>query len=303
MTAPAVLWPTLLGVAYLLAGLFRYRREYDPAASPNALGLAAFGPVFVASALAAFAGEHFTAATSLAQIVPKWLPHPVFIAYFVGVAHLSAATSFVARRYIRWSAICLFSMFALFVLLMDLPGAVAHPSVRIAWSLAARETTFAVGALALWLTDRARRGGESSPELGVIIRMWTAGVLLFYGVEHFVAPQFAPGVPDATPTAGWVPEPHLVAHAIGLLLIGFGAVMLAERYAGAAAAWGGALMLLLTLVLYVPQFFLAHTVGGGVEALNFVFDTMLFGGTLLVISRAIEPDRSPEAVASVIALT
>ena len=303
MTAPAVLWPTLLGVVYLLAGLVCYSRRGDRSGSTDASGLGTFGPVFVAAALAAFAGEHFTAAASLAQIVPKWLPDPLFIAYFVGVAHLAAATSFVARRYIRWSALCLFIMFALFVLLMDLPGAVAHPTVRIAWSLAARETTFAVGALALWLADAARRGSESSPELTVIIRVWTAGVLLFYGMEHFIAPQFAPGVPDVTPTAGWVPAPHVIAYTTGLLLMALGVTMLVERYASAAAAWAGALMLLLTLALYVPQMFLAHTTGDGVLALNFVFDTMLFGGTLLVISRAIEPTQSMEAVAGAIAVS
>lgn len=294
-----MLVPTLLGVAYLIAGILCYRREFAASASAGVFGLAAVGPVFVASALAAFAGEHFTAAASLAQIVPKWLPDRVFIAYFVGVAHLAAATSFITRRYIRWSAICLFMMFSLFVLLMDLPGAVAHPGVRIAWSLAARETTFAIGALALWLSDSARRAGDASPELGVIIRLWTAGVLVFYGIEHFVAPQFAPGVPDVTPTAGWVPAPHLIAYVVGLLLIAFGASMFVERYASAAAAWGGGLMLLLTLVLYVPQYFLAHTVPAGVEALNFVFDTMLFGGTLLVISGMIVPTRSPAPVATV----
>src|ERR1700730_14832793 len=97
------------------------------AAPREAFGLVALGPTFVAAALAAFAGEHFTAATSLAALVPKWLPARVFIAYFVGVAHLAAALSFVARRYIRWSTIGLAVMFGLFVLLMDLPGAIRRP--------------------------------------------------------------------------------------------------------------------------------------------------------------------------------
>jgi len=294
VTAPAVLWPILLGVAYLLVGLAVYHRAAESTPDVDAHGVARFGPVFVAAALAAFAGEHFTAASSLAQIVPKWLPDRVLVAYFVGVAHLAAATSFICRRYIRWSAFCLCIMFALFVLLMDLPGAVAHPGTRMAWSLAAREATFAIGAFALWLTDGVRRGTVGSPETAVIIRLWTGGVLVFYGIEHFLGPQFAPGVPSTTPTASWVPAPHAVAFAAGALLVGCGVAMLIDRYAAAAASSAGALMLLLTLALYVPQLVLARTVPEGVLAINFIFDTLLFGGTLLVISRVIEPSQPLE---------
>jgi hypothetical protein len=46
-------------------------------------------------------------------------------------------------------------------------------------------------------------------------------------------------------------------------------------------------MLLLTIVLYVPQYFLARGVPDHVTGINFVFDTLLFAGTMLVISSAI----------------
>src|SRR4051812_20771607 len=114
MTAPTVLWPTLLGVLFLTAGIFTYRRDFHAGTSSSAFGLVVFGPAFVAAALAAFAGEHFTIASTIAQLVPKWMPARLFIAYFVGAAHLAAAASFVARRYVRWSSICLAVMFALF---------------------------------------------------------------------------------------------------------------------------------------------------------------------------------------------
>lgn len=292
MTDAAVFVPVVLGLVFLIAGSVTYRHDASASSPDDAFGLVAFGPTLVAASLAAFAGEHFTAAHSLAQIVPKWLPDRLFIAYLVGVAHLAAATSFVARRCIRWSALLLAIMFGLFVLLMDLPGALRHPEVRIAWSLAARETTFAVGALALWLTELNRRGSPLLLRLAPVIRVWTAAVLIFYGIENLVAPQYAPGVPDVTPTAAWVPAPHAIAYITGLLLIAFGLAMLVRKNASAAAAWGGWVLFILTLGLYVPQLFLAHTVGEGVLALNFVFDTMLFAGTLLVISGAMRRDAS-----------
>ena len=287
MTAPAVFWPTLLGLLFLAAGTITYRRDFHAATSREAFGLVVLGPTFVAAALAAFAGEHFTAAASLAQLVPKWMPARLFIAYFVGVAHLAAASSFVARRYIRWSSFCLAVMFGLFVLLMDLPGAVTHPAVRIAWSLAARETTFALGALALFVTETRASRPESAKTMAAIIRIWTACVLIFYGIEHFIRPDFSPGVPASAPTASWVPLPLTIAYATGVLLIAFGIAMFIEKYAAAAAARAGLLMTVLTVGLYVPQFFLARDAAAHVTAINFIFDTLLFGGMMFLISTAI----------------
>jgi uncharacterized membrane protein len=299
LTAPTVLWPALLGVCFLAAGLITYRWDLRSATSPGTLGLAALGPVFVASSLAAFAGEHFTAAPILAQLVPKWLPDRLFIAYFVGVAHLSAALSFVAKRYVRWSASGLALMFALFVLTMDLPGAIAHPGTRMDWSLAARETTFSIGALALLATAIRDDRPTTATRLSAIARLWTACVLVFYGVENFLFPQYAPGVPDTTPTAAWIPFPREIALATGLLLIAFGITMFVRKRASAAATGCGWLMTLLTLALYVPQFFIAREAAARVTAINFIFDTLLFAGMMLVVSNAIAatvPGRGPLSI-------
>jgi uncharacterized membrane protein len=290
---PGVFWPALLGVSFLAAGLVTYRRDFRGAAPRDAFALVPLGPVFVAAALAAFAGEHFTAATLLAALVPKWLPAHLFIAYFVGVAHLAAALSYVARRYIRWSTIGLAVMFGLFVLLMDLPAAIARPAILLNWILAARQATFAIGALALFATETRSGSPRASRTIATIARIWTASVLVFYGIHHLIHPEYTPGVPSPVVTAAWVPFPQLIACATGFLLIAFGIVMFVKRYASAAAALCGLLMVLLTLALYVPQFFLAANAQQQVVAINFVFDTLLFAGTVLVISKAIS-DASDE---------
>ena len=286
MTASAAFWPGLLGITFLVLGAFTYRHDVQ-ATRRAGLGLAALGPVFVAASIAAFSGEHFTAAPIIARLVPKWMPARLFIAYLVGAAHLSAASSFVARRYIRWSALGLALMFGLFVLLMDLPGAIAHPSVRIAWSLAARQTTFAVGALALFASVTRIGGPGRARMIATIARLWTAAVLVFYGIENVRYPQFTPGVPDTTPTQSWVPLSMLLAYATGILLVAFGIAMLVEKYAATAAAGCGLLMIGLTVVLYVPQWVIARGASQQITAINFVFDTLLFAGTMFIISRAI----------------
>src|SRR5215831_7058114 len=121
MISPAVFWPSALGLSFFLAGVWTYRR--DLRRSEEGTGFTAIGPVFIAAALATFGGEHFTAAKGIARFVPKWIPAHLFIAYFVGVALVAAALSLVARRCLRWSTIFLAILFALFVLLMDLPAA------------------------------------------------------------------------------------------------------------------------------------------------------------------------------------
>lgn len=289
---PTVFWPTLLGLSFLAAGVITYRRDFRTVATRDAFPLVVLGPTFVAAALAAFAGEHFTAATALAGLVPKWLPARVFIAYFVGVAHLAAALSYVARRYIRWSTIGLAVMFGLFVLLMDLPAAIARPKNPLNWALAARQATFAIGALALFATETRSRSPHSSQTIAMIARIWTASVLVFYGVLHVVHPARTAGVPSPVITAAWVPLPLLISYATGALLIAFGIMMLARRSASAGAALSGVLMSLLTVALYVPQFFLVENVQQRITAINFIFDTLLFAGTMLVISKAISDAES-----------
>jgi hypothetical protein len=71
MASPAVFVPIALGCVFLIAGICTYRRDVLAPASRSHSRIFALAPVFIAGSLAAFAGEHFTAARSLAQLVPK----------------------------------------------------------------------------------------------------------------------------------------------------------------------------------------------------------------------------------------
>jgi uncharacterized membrane protein len=284
MTDSVVYVPVLMGLAFLVAGIFSYRRDLIDGRGFS--GLAILGPTFVAASLAAFAGEHFTAAKGLATLVPKWMPAKLFITYFVGVAHACAALSLVARRYVRWAGAGMAMMFALFVFTLYLPSLVRHADVRMAWIFPFREGTFAMGGLALLAAAMSQEWPRGSRVLVIMATMFAGIAVMFFGTQNLLYPQFSPGVPDATPTAAWVPFPHGAAYAIGVLMVAFGAGMLVRRFAPAAGALAGAVMVALTLALYVPNLLLARGVPEQVNAFNFIFDTLLFGGTLLVIAGA-----------------
>jgi uncharacterized membrane protein len=283
--SPQVLWPCAMGVVFLLAGIYTYRR--DVLSASGIARVSALGPVFVAASLAAFAGEHFTAATGIAQIVPKWIPDPAFIAYFVGVAHTAAALSFVSRRYVRWSSLLLGIMLSLFVLLMHVPNIGKSPGLRVPWIVAVRDATFALGAFALFAMEARDRWPEYARRLTAMARCFSAGVVLYFGIDHFLHPRLSPGVPDSLPTAAWVPAPMVLAYLIGALLIVLAVSMFLKRYSVMGAQGIGLVMLLLTILLYLPNLFLAHGIMQQVTALNFVFDTLLFAGTMMVIGNAI----------------
>ena len=63
--------------------------------------------------------------------------------------------------------------------------------------------------------------------------------------------------------------------------------MLLNKRPRAAAAGIGALMTLLTVLLYSPIWAVTHDPSQMTDAINFVFDTLMFGGTALLVARAL----------------
>ena len=256
-----VLWPSLAGIVFLAIGLITARKQL----SFNPGKLSAIGPAFVASALAAFGLEHFVAARSIMQIVPSWMPGKLAWTCFVGVALLAAAASLALARHVRLAARLLGLMFLLFVLLIHLPGAIDNPGQRLMWTVLLRDLAFGGGAWAL-------AGGR----LGVIGRIWIACAAVFFAVEYFLHPDLAPGVPLPKLTPAWVPFRLLWGYLMGALLLLAGVAGLVNRRAPLTATWLAIAVTLSVLLIYIPLMALSPTV----EALNYVFDTLLFAGTI-----------------------
>src|SRR6202789_2159702 len=232
------------GSAVLVAGLFLVRERF--AAASGAGRILVLGPVFEAVALAIFAAEHFLSARDLMGIVPHWLQGALFWSYFVGAALLAAAISFIAWRYVRWSALLLALLFLIIVVTVDLPNLPKHIHERLFWTLTVRETAFAAGAMVLAgsLWPRGQLTGTMLIKLG---RLIVACTFIFYAIEHFLFPLFVPGVPLEKMTPAWVPAPTLLAYIVGTTLLTTGIGLMIRRTRSIAAASAGTVLLLLTV--------------------------------------------------------
>ena len=279
-----VFWPWFVGIAYLAGGLVAIRRELV-----SARGLERWielGPVFVAAPLAVFAAEHFVAGRSMEQMVPVWMPARLFWVYFVGCALIAAATSLVAMKFVRLSATLLGVMFLLFVLVLDLPYAIAHRGDRLGWNFVLRETAFAGGAWALAGSDRGNSQAGKPNWMILFGRFCVAIAVTYFGLEQVLHPEFTPGVPDAKLTPAWVPLHALWGYPVGAFLLVTGAALLINIRPRSAARWTGVLMTLLAAFFYLPILALTRDPSQMTEAINFVADTLMFGGIALLVAGA-----------------
>ena len=283
-------WPGIAGAAFLVAGLFALQRELRTAAWLDKL--IALGSVFVAASLATFGGEHFVVGPSMAGMVPAWLPAHLFWVYLVGTALFAAALSLIAKKCVRLSVPLLAAMFFCFVLMIHAPNVIAHLKERLFWTVALRETVFGGAALALAGFLMAEMRPRLSRVLIALGRFLVGIPLIFFGIQYFLHPEIAPGLPLPKVTPSWVPLPFVWSILTGILLVVCGLAILLNRYAQRAAAGLGLVMTLITLFLYTPILAMAAP-ASQVEALNYVADTLLFAGTLLFLARALS--REPAA--------
>jgi len=155
MSSPQVYGPYLTLVVFLIAAFVATAREFRMARGlDKALPL---GRVSLAVPIAVFGMDHLTAPQSIVRIIPAWMPGKLFWTYFIGLALIAAAASFLFRVQVRLSATLLGIMFFCFVAMMHIPNAIAAPHSRIAWTIVARDSGFGSGALLLAIAGNTRK--------------------------------------------------------------------------------------------------------------------------------------------------
>jgi len=286
-------WICVAGVVILIIGFVAAKRELQAAVGLDKL--VAVRRVLFAAPLAAFGVEHLVLGKVIIGAVPVFMPVRLFWVYFVAVALIAAAFSLALGIRVRLTATLLAIMFFLFVVMLHVPNAVKGHD-RIVWNVALRDLSFGAGALALagYLWSGAR---DRSENVAVWIgRVVVAVVLMIYGVELILFPQFAPGVPLGKLTPSWVPGPHVWALLTGMVCIGGGVAILIRRYCRDGATAVGLVMTLLTLFLYLPILLMASGVPAVLEGANYVWDTLLYAGAVLLVAEGALKERRKDSV-------
>ncbi|QNI32052.1 hypothetical protein H7849_24095 [Alloacidobacterium dinghuense] len=268
-------------VTILLRGSWHKARGLDK--------LILFGPLFYAAPVAAFGTEHFTLTKIIASIMPAWIPWHQFWVYFVGACFIAGALSLVTGIQSRLAASLLALTFFVFVALMHLPAWAHQPQNRIALAIVLRETSFSGGALALaaHLTEQQNR--RAAHIMATIARYFVAIPVLFFSLEQFLHGDHVPGVPLARLTPMYVFGHAIWTYVAAVAYAVTGALLLVGKKTRTAATWLGLTVLFVELVVYVPI--------GVVErasldnGLNYVFDTLMFCGAVLLLADAMPQSR------------
>ena len=240
--------------------------------------------------LAVFGALHLSGVDFVLPLVPSYMPWRLFWAYFVGCALLAASLSIATKIQVRWSGLLFGIMMFLFVGMLMIPGALATPRDRIAWTIVIRESSFAGGGWILAGNALRQQGhGQGGSKLITVGRVLIAIAAIFYGVEHFLHPANVPGVPLEKMTPVWIPGRLFIDYLTGAFLVVAGASILLNKKTGMAATYLGTWIVLLVLFIYGPILIASladPSTAVKVEGINYFADTLLFAGAILALASA-----------------
>ena len=100
---------------------------------------------------------------------------------------------------------------------------------------------------------------------------------------HLLHPTYVPGIPLNKVTPEWIPGRIVLSYFVGLVLILVGACLILKKKTRIAATVLGLTILLAVSCIYLPMLVAAPR---DLVALNFFFDTLLFGGAILLLANA-----------------
>ncbi len=243
-----------------------------------------------AASLAVFGALHLTDVGSVLPIVPSYMPWRLFWAYFFGFALLAASLSIATRIQVRWSGLLFgIAMFS-FVAMLMIPGVVASPRDRFAWTFVFRESSFGGGGWMLAGSAMREQGrGQGGNKLITVGRVLVALAAIFFSVEHFLHPANVPGVPLEKLMPLWIPGRLLISYLTGAILLVAGTSILLGKKTRIAATFLGSWIVLLVVFIYGPILIAAladPNTDVKVEGINYFFDTLLFAGAILALARA-----------------
>jgi len=247
-----------------------------------------------AAPLAVFGALHLSAAHGLMTMVPSYMPWRLFWAYFFGFALLAASLSIATKIQVQWSGLLFGIAMFLIVAMLMIPGVIASPRDRFAWTLIFRESSF--GGAGWILAGSALRGqtreqgrGQGGSKLISIGRVLVGLAAVFFGVENLLHTANVPGVPLEKLMPAWIPAHALIGWLTGAILVVAGIRMLLAKKTRTAATYLGSWLVLLVVFVYGPILIAAlldPSTDVKVEGIDYFFDTLLFAGAVLALASA-----------------
>jgi uncharacterized membrane protein len=247
--------------------------------------LVRFGSIFFAVPLAVFGMQHFALFDTVKFAVPAYMPARFFWAYLVGAALIAACLSILTEIHADLAALLVGIMLFLFVLMIYVPNLIKNPGDRFAITVPLRDLALSGGALSLAGVLGSVRRGQSARWLLEVGRWFFGAPMLYFGVEHFLHPAFAPGMPFPLLAPAWIPGHVVWAYATATVLVVCGLSILADKHAQAAATWLGAAFLVLVVLIYLPMEIVHPSIAISGE-LDYVADTLAMSGAALLVARA-----------------
>jgi len=280
---------SMCGAGILLFLVALWAAKTDIARASGLDKIVALSNLCFAIPLAVFGTLHLSDVESVLPIVPSYMPWRLFWAYFFGFALLAASLSIAAKIQVRWSGLLFgIAMFS-FVAMLMIPGVFASPRDRFAWTFVFRESSFGGGGWMLAGNALREQGHGQSEKLITVSRVLVAIAAIFYGVETFLHPLSAPGVPLEKLMPAWIPARLLIGYLTGAILVVAGIGILLAEKTRVAATYLGAWIVLLVLFVYGPILIASlsdPSTEVKVEGINYFFDTLLFAGAILALASA-----------------
>ena len=278
------LWLHLATVVLLAVGLVVTLRMKTP--RPHGVErMIPFGRMLYAVPLGLFGLQHFVFLNEVKGGVPSYMPWHIFWACLVGVALIAACLSILTGIKADLAALLMGIMLFLFVLMIYAPNLAANLHDRFAISGPFRDLAMSGGALALAGTLGATGHKQWNGWLVKVGRCFFAASMLCFGVDHFLHPDFAPGVPTDIPMPAWIPSHLVLAYAMGAVLVVCGGCILLNKGARIAAAWLGVAFLLLLLFIYLPMEIVHPSVAISGE-LDQIAEKLAMSGAALLVAGA-----------------
>ena len=139
------------------------------------------------------------------------------------------------------------------------------------------------GPLALAASFSQQQHPRGARFAATIARYFIAIPVLFYAIEQILHADHVPGIPLEKLTPAWLFGHSLWNYVTAAMYAVAGIALIAGKKTRTAAAWIGLTVLFVILVVYVP---IAVAEFDSLEGLNYLFDTLMYCGTILLLAGA-----------------